>query len=92
MSCTVRGYDQGIVCTAFFYGEKAIVTKSSMARIAHHRASHVRIWRLLQEKKRASANNPDGAGTGPKPVPMPDIYTLPLPLDQDSPDQGNKSS
>ncbi|GGP22060.1 hypothetical protein [Silvimonas iriomotensis] len=59
------------------------MTKSSLARIAHHRASHVRIWRLLQEKKRVEAQRPDGAGTGPKPVPMPDLYTLPLPLDTD---------
>ncbi|MBB5193213.1 hypothetical protein HNQ50_003967 [Silvimonas terrae] len=66
------------------------MTKSSMARIAHHRASHVRIWRLLQEKKRASANTPDGMGTGPKPVPMPDVYTLPLPLEADPQDHGKK--
>ncbi|WP_188692103.1 hypothetical protein [Silvimonas amylolytica] len=59
------------------------MTKSSLARIAHHRASHVRIWRLLQEKKRVEAQTPEGAGTSPKPVPMPDLYTLPLPLEQE---------
>ncbi|MDR3429984.1 hypothetical protein [Silvimonas sp.] len=46
-----------------------------------HRASHVRIWRLLQEKKAVQAAQLPPPPTEQSTQPEADTFTIPLPWD-----------